>query len=209
MIVTISREYGAAGLAVARGVAERLGYELLADQVPHDVAARLGTSADVVAARATTPATFGERVLGGLDAGTTEFVAPERPDAPSRDFDESIRREVERALTVRADAGDVVFLGRQAGAVLASRTDVVRVFLCGDRAWRIGRLVEAFGLDERVASADLDRIDAARRTFAKERYGLRWGDPHAYDLVADVSRLGIAATVATVVAATRAREAGA
>lgn len=203
MIVTISREYGAAGLAVADGAAAALDYGLLTDDLPRTVAARLGTSADVVAARASQRQSLSERILGGLGAGTTESISPAATPLPG-DFDESMRREIERTIRERAAGGDLVILGRNAGSVLAGRSDLVRVFLTGARPWRIARLVEAFGQTPAQAEDDLERVDAARRAFAKERYKTLWGDPRFYDLVVAVSRFGVTGASEIVVAAVRA-----
>jgi cytidylate kinase len=205
VVVTISREYGAAGLAVADGVARALGFELLTDDVPKTVAARLGTSAAVVDARATTEASFTERLLGRLGAGMPELLSPAAAKLPE-DFDEVLRREIERTIRERAEAGRVVILGRNAGTILRDRSDVVRVFLTAPREWRLARIVESFGITRAEALDDLERIDAKRKAFAKERYGIAWGDAGSYDLALDVSRFGIAAATGLVVAAARAAE---
>ncbi|MBC5801684.1 MAG: cytidylate kinase-like family protein [Candidatus Eremiobacteraeota bacterium] len=205
--MTISREYGAAGLAVADGSARALGYELLTDDLPKTVAARLGTSPEEVASRANAEASLGERILASLDAGTPEAVAAGF-SSPDGDFDESVRREIERTIRERAAIGDVVILGRYANAVLGARGDVLRVFLVATRQWRCARLVETFAWSAQTALAAVDRIDAARKRLAKDRYDLRWGDPHAYDLVADVSRLTVDGAVALVATAVRTLEAG-
>lgn len=205
MIVTISRSYGAAGLAVADGTATALGYELLTDDLPKAVAARLGTSPAVVAERASLGRSLSERIISSLGAGTPETVSPAATPLPG-DFDEAMRREIERTIRDRADVGDVVILGRNAGAVLAGRTDLVCVFLHGAKSWRVARLVAAFGQNPEDAANDIDRVDAARRSFAKERYKMTWGDPRHYDLVVDASRFGVHGTIATIVAAVRAAE---
>lgn len=201
MIVTISREYGAAGLAVADGVAEALAYELLTDDLPRSVAARLGTSTDDVA-RATGAASLAERFLGGLEAGTPEIHSPAAGPAPDA-FDETVRREIERTIRERAAGGDVVILGRNAGSVLGRRPDVLRVFLTGERTWRVARLVEAFGGTVTEAEADVERVDAIRRKFAKDRYKTIWGDARHYDLMLDASRFGVEGAIALIVAAVR------
>ncbi|GAC1398602.1 MAG: hypothetical protein NVS2B8_02980 [Vulcanimicrobiaceae bacterium] len=205
MIVTISRAYGAAGLVVADGTATALGYDLLTDDLPKTVAARLGTSPAEVTARASQPQSLSERILGGLGVGTPESVSPAATPLPG-DFDESMRREIERTIRERAAAGNIVILGRNAGSVLAGRTDLVRVFLTGSRAWRIARLVEAFGQTPGEAEADIERVDAARRAFAKSRYKIVFGDVRYYDLTLDVSRFGVPAAIELVVAAVRVAE---
>lgn len=206
MIVTISRAYGAAGLAVADGTAAALGYDLLTDDLPIAVAARLGTSVGEVAARASALQSLPERILGGLGAGTPESVSPAATRLPG-DFDETMRREIEHTIRERAAASNLVILGRNAGTVLAGRSDLVRVFLTAARAWRIARLCEAFGTTAAQAEVDIDRVDAARRTFAKERYKTAWGDARFYDLIIDVSRFGIAGSIDLVATAARAADA--
>ena len=203
--MTISREYGAGGAAVADGVAVALGYELLDDEsLPRAVAARLGISPGAVAAR-TTKATLGERILERLGAGMLEAPSPATPRLPG-DFDEDVRREIERTIRERAAAGRVVILGRNAGLVLGAGRAILRVFLIAERSWRIERLAEYFGQSREQARADLDRVDGARKKFAKDRYDVRWGDPHLYDLVLDVSRLTIAGTAMLICSAARALE---
>lgn len=204
MIVTISREYGAAGLTVADAAAHALGYELLTDEIPKAVAARLGTSPEEVASRDGDQPSLTERILGSLEAGSPEAIStdPPLPDA----FDESVRREIERTIRERSAAGNIVVLGRVGSAVLAGTTDLLRVFLRADRAWRIERVVENFGRTPAQAADDIDRLDAARRRFAKERYKIAWGEARSYDLVIDVSRFGIAGASGLVVAAVRTLE---
>jgi cytidylate kinase len=206
VIVTISRAYGAAGLAVADGVADALGYALLADDLPKAVGERVGISAEAVSAIASADRSLPERLLAGLETGTAEVVSGAAPVLPT-DFEESVRVEIERTIRDRATGGDVVILGRNAGAVLGARPDALRVYLTAGRAWRTARLVASFGQTPAQAAADMDRIDAARRRIAKERYDIRLGDARYYDLLLDVSRFGIEGTVALVVAAVRAAEA--
>lgn len=202
MIVTISREYGAGGLAVANGVAHALEYELLTDDLPKSVAARLGTSPQEVTERASGEQSLPERLLAGLGEGTVEVVSPTAPRLPD-EFDEAIRREIEHTIRERAARGDVVILGRNAGAVLGPRPDLVRVFLTAEREWRIVRLVASFGGTPASAAADIDRVDAARRKFARERYKIAWGDPRSYDLAVDVSRFGVEGAIDVILTAVR------
>ena len=203
MIVTISREYGSGGLAIAQGLAEALGYGVLADDLPKTVAARMGTSADA-ALQATTQPSLSERILGSLGAGTAELQTPDAP-RPG-EFDASLRSEIERTLRERAAAGNVVILGRSAGHVLAGTPGLLRVFLCGDREWRIGRVMAAFEKTREVAIAEIERVDSARRKATKERHKAIWGDARFYDLTIDASRFDIDGSVAILIAAVRVAE---
>jgi cytidylate kinase len=202
MIVTVSREYGAGGLAVAEGVAAALGYELLTDQIPETVAAKLGTSSEDVDARAESLPPLPERILTELSAGTAEVIDPEEPRLPD-EFDESVRREIERTIRERAARGDVVILGRVANAVLAGNPGLLRSFVYAEREWRIRHVMEAFGFDRARAKGEVERIDVQRRTFAADRYGIVWGDRRYYDVIVDASRLGVDGSVGAIVAAAR------
>ncbi len=204
MIVTISREYGSGGLAVAEGLAEKLGYGIVADDLQHAVAAKMGTSADA-AARATTEPSLPERILGSLGAGTAELQTPSSPRLPG-EFDASLRREMEREIRERAANGDVVILGRSATHLLAGTPGLVRVFLTAARDWRVARVMEAFGQSREAASADIERVDAARKKYTKERHKANWGDARCYDVCVDASRFDIEGTIAIIYAAVRAAE---
>ena len=173
---------------------------MFSDQIPAEVAARLGTSSDDVDARGESEAPLAERILVDMGAGSPQTVGPDA--APLLDpFDEAVRREIERAIRERAARGDVVILGRVGNAVLAGSPGLARAFVYAAREWRLGRLMTAFGFDLAKANAEIDRIDVERRKFAGDRYKIVWGDRRYYDVIVDSSRLGIDGAVATIVAA--------
>ena len=203
VIVTVSREYGAGGLAVADGVARALGYELMTDDLPAIVAARLGPSTEEIAARVDSDPSISERMLSDLGAATPEDVSSSAPRAGA-DFDEDVRREIEAAIRARARVGDVVILGRLGNAVLVGFPNLLRVFLTASRPWRIAHLIETFHFTVEQAAREVERMDAARRKAAKERYQFAWSDPRHYDLVVDTSRFGVDGSVELIVAAARA-----
>jgi cytidylate kinase len=200
MIVTISREYGALSLAVSRRVAERLGYRLVDEQLPVVAAWRLGTSADVVETVSERPRRYGERVLDQLGGGVPEAAQP--PDTD--DFPVETRHAIEAAVREEAAAGDAVIVGRAAGAILAGRRDVVRVYLYAPLAWRAARVAQSLAIDEAAARAEIARIDEARRIYAREGYRITSGEAKNYDLVIDTSRFGVDGAADIVVAAVRA-----
>jgi CMP/dCMP kinase len=206
MVVTISREYGAGGLAIADCVAAALGYEMLAQQIPAAVAASLGTSSEEVDAVAGSPPPLGERFLTGMREGTADNVGPIAP-VWTGDFDESVRRELERTMRERAARGNVVVLGLVGNAVLAGTPGLVRAFVYADRAWRIEHIAQTFGFSRAQATAEVDRLDVQRRRFSQERYKVAWGDRRFYDVIVDSSRLGIDGAAETIVCAVRACEA--
>jgi hypothetical protein len=203
MIVAISRAYGANGKAVGAAVATELGYRLVDEELPRLAALRLGTSTDVVRGIEDRGPGVGERIALAL--------APAHPETgnvavlPLGDpLVAEYRREVDRLVHESAAAGDVVIVGRFAGAILGARADLVRVFVRAELAWRIAAVRAALGCDETRARGEIARVDAARRSFARAAYNLAWGDAASYDAIVDTSRFGVAGTAAVIAAAVRA-----
>ncbi|MHB8178648.1 MAG: cytidylate kinase-like family protein [Vulcanimicrobiaceae bacterium] len=200
MIVTISNSYGSGAVAIAHELAVRTGYEVVDRQLPVVVAKRLHVLPEEVEA-AEAGKTVGERVLAGLELATPELTLSE----PEVRFDEACLREVQEAVRAYAAKGDVIFLGRAAFAILGRRRDVLRTFLHAPRDWRIHHVAEDLRVDERVAAAEVDRIDTARRAHVRDWYGLDWGDPKQYDLCIDTAGFGMDAVVELLVQAVRSR----
>jgi len=198
MIITVSREYGAAGRAVTRGLAERLGYRLLDEDLPVVVAARLGTSPEAVESMEHHRTGFGHRLLRSLSVAMPEAFEP-APDV--EDLADVTQREIETIIREAAAEGNAIVVGRLGNFVLRDRPDVLRVFLVAPLPWRAAQIAEALGIEEPAARTEIARVDGGRRSYARERYDFDWGDPHHYDLVVDVSRFGVEGTIALIDAA--------
>ena len=74
MIITISNEYGSGALAVAKRVADALGYEYVDQQLPVVVAKRLHVTPEAVEAKEDTGRSLGERLLSELERATPELA---------------------------------------------------------------------------------------------------------------------------------------
>lgn len=195
MIVTIARQYGSAALSVGRIVAEQLGAALVHDELPTVVATRLGITREAAEAVGARPPHFAERILRGLAAGTPEAIH----DSPPEEIDAAYVREIERAVRERAALGPCVILGRAAGRVLRGRPDLVTVFLHAPLPWRVARVIDSLGCNERVARSEIARVEAARAQYTRERYGVDWRDAAGYTLALDVAACGIEASARLIV----------
>jgi cytidylate kinase len=201
VLITVSNRYGSGAVGVAQQVAQRLGYEYVDEQLPVVVAKRLRTSPQAIEAAEDLGQTMSERMLRGLELGTPEVGGEQ--EGPS--FDEECLREVQEAVREYAAHGNAVIVGRGAHAILGRRQDVLRVFLYAPRDWRIHHIMDGHGVDERTATAEVDRIDRARGHYIKAYYGLNWDDPTNYDLCLDTSTFGPDRCVDIVVRAVEAR----
>lgn len=200
-IVTISSEYGAGGVTIATRAANALGYELVDEQLPVVVAKRLQISEQDAEAAEDTRRSVGERMLSSLERATPELAAP----SLAAGFDERYLAEVRNAVLEYAGHARVVIVGRGAGAILGRRTDVLRVFLHAPRAWRIEETARAHGVDEKAATAELERVDAARRAHMRDVFGVDFGAVRTYDVCIDTAQFGLEGSAALIVAAASAQ----
>jgi cytidylate kinase len=206
VIVTISREYGAAG--ARRGRRDRPGAGLPTcspTTCPPRSRARLGTSQGGRLPPGPAPRLPSPSECSAVfEAGSPESIARSCRPRPIDPFDEDVRRELERSVREAAAAlGDVVILGRMASVVLAGSPGMIRVFLTAPAglAHRAASARRSASPPQR-ANAEIDRVDARRRNYARARFGVVWGSPDGYDLVVDTSRFGIEGAVSLIVAAT-------
>jgi cytidylate kinase len=201
VVVTISNEYGSGALAIAKHVADRLGYEYVDQQLPVVVAKRLRVTPETVEANEDAERTLGERLLTGLERATPELAQA----SAAEPFDEELLHAVQDAVREYAARGNVVIVGRGASAILGTRDDVVRVFMHAPRSWRIAQIAQATGVRREIAEAEVDRVDRARSAYMRDWYGKTFGDAREYDLCIDVSRQDPAQSAELILCAVRAR----
>lgn len=200
MVVTISNRYGCGAIAIAHLVADRLKYEYVDDQLPVVVAKRLMTSPAAVESAENAGRTVSERMLLALESGT-----PELRGLPRESFDEECLREVQEAVRDYASHGNALIVGRGANAILGRRPDVLRVFMHAPKDWRIHHIMQGHRVDEKVAAAEVERIDRARTEYMRVYYGLAWTDPANYDLCLDTSAFDAQGSAGIIVRAVEAR----
>ena len=201
VVVTISNQYGCGALAIAKRAADELGYEYVDRQLPVVVAKRLSIDPREVEAEEDAQRTLGERWLESLELATPEVASQ------AEDFGDELFRAVQDAVREYASGGNVVIVGRGAGALLGARPDVLRVFMYAPAQWRIDHVGQGLQVDAKTAQAEVERIDRARGSYMRSRYGLTFGDPSNYDLCIDTARFGETQSAALIVEAVRARTA--
>jgi cytidylate kinase len=182
--VTVSREYGSGGAAIAAKLAAQLGCRLL-DRALIDRIAREARVDPGTAAR------FDEHVdrwverlgrafrFGGIDA------------VAEVDRDGLLDGERAAALAARvieeaADIGDCVIVGRGAQCVLRARPDVFHVFVYASLPDRVRRLRLRLG-DAADVEAVIDTMDRERAAYVRQHFGASWLDPRLYELMVNAA----------------------
>lgn len=201
MVVTVSNQYGAGALAVAKRAADLLGYEYVDRELPVVVAKRLSISPEEVDANEDTGRTLGERLLTGLERTTPELAAL----SDAEPFDEELLKAVQQAVRDYARRDRVVIVGRGGALILGRNDNVLRAFMHAPREWRIAHVAAAYRLDAKAAQVEVELIDRMRAAYLHDWYGAEFGDPGNYDICIDTSRFDEHAAAALIASAVRIR----
>lgn len=190
MIITVSRQYAAGGSAVAKLVADALGWTLVDNVFVDAVAARAGLPREEVAEREERVPGFIERLAAALARSSPELVGLTEPDAA---IPPELRlvRITESVVSDLAARGRVVMVGRATPAVLARELDAIHVKLVAPLEARVRRAIERLGLDPREAGKRALEVDAQRQRYHREYYDRDWNDPANYHMVLNTTALGL------------------
>ena len=193
-VVTVSREYGSGGAAIAAKLAALVGFQLLdraliermanAARVDPGTAARLDEHVDPWLAR------LGRSLwYGGIDA-VAEVDREGVVDA------ERMAVLAARVIEEAAVIGDCVVVGRGAQCVLRGRTDAFHVFVYASIPDRVARLRRRLGEQADFAQV-IDATDRDRAAYVRRHFGQSWLDPRLYDLMVNAA-IGEDAAAATI-----------
>lgn len=84
-----------------------------------------------------------------------------------------------------------IILGRCASDILKDKLNVLNIFICADKEFRIHRIEESDHLSYEEAKALVERTDAERAEYYHEHTGKTWGDVNDYHMILDTSELGV------------------
>jgi cytidylate kinase len=210
-VVCISRSLGAGGEAVGRGVAERLGFRYIDDEVISLASSKAGIDPAVVA-KAEEHTTLLSRLMDALAATPMEVErllplseksAYYSPQArPSETFpEEELRRFIQVAIAEIAQRGKAVIVAHGASIALAGRKDVLRALVTASVATRRGRLWPAKMLNEQEAARAVAESDLARARYLKRFFDVSEEGPTLYDLVINTDAVSIEQAVGAIVGA--------
>jgi cytidylate kinase len=187
-VVTVAREYGSGGAAIAQRIAEHLEWRLLDKNLIEAVARR--AQVDIATARRYDESvdSWWHRInrAGFWSAGVAAGVRP----ADLQFFDaETMAAVAQEIIEGAASKGNCVIVGRGAQCVLQSWPEALHIFIYGPWPERIARVRERLGTDCDVAKS-LGAADRLRAAFVRRYFGRDWKDPHLYQMMIS-SQIGI------------------
>ena len=180
MIITIGRQHGSNGHAVAETLAKRLNIPCYSKEIVDRTARDSNFSSEVIRS-------YDEKRVSPFVAPSTHFFG----------MDEGFRLNMQiasaqfDAIRSLANEGNAVFVGRCADYVLRGREDLVRVFLLADMPYRIKTVMERKNLTRDQAKKLIKEVDKDRASYYRYYTDQIWGASDCYDLCLNVGRIGI------------------
>ncbi len=192
-VITVSRQIGSGGLAIAARVAEALGYRLYDRQLLIDAAEYIGVRPETV-----------ERVdeqHHGVVYSTLSTLA-NLTSGPTM-TEEGFQVVVSDLIREIARMGNAVIVGRASQCILRGYAPTFHVHVVAPFITRVERVAERNGIGLKEASAVVQESDQDRRAYNLSVGHCDWNDPQLYDLVVNTDQLSIDAAAELVLTAVR------
>jgi len=194
-VITIEREYGSGGAAIAAQVAERLGWKLWDQALTNEIARVMQCDCRVVEERCETRDPLFYRLSRAFMRGSFEGSL-NAPRLKMADAD-CIREVTEKVVRRIADQGHCVIVGRGSAYYLQGKRDIFHLFIYGSIEDKIKRLC-AQGKNQHEAAELVESVDRDRAAFIKQYFGVEWPGRQRFDLMIN-SSIGEQAVVETIV----------
>jgi cytidylate kinase len=183
-IITIDREYGSGGGAIAEQVAQRLGWKLWDQRLTDEIARRMDCERRAVEEREESRDPVAYRLFKAFLRGSFEGTVNTQRIKPL-DAD-CIREAAEKIVRELAETGDCVIVGRGAAYYLGDRHDAFHVFIYGLFEDKVRR-VHGTGKTEGEASRLVEEVDVDRSSFIRKYFHVEWPERQRFHLMINSS----------------------
>ena len=181
IIITIGREYGSGGHAIAKKVADAMGVACYDKKKLVEGTAKISG--------------MNRSYVKKLDEKPAGFPFSGRIGAFEDSPESNVARKTFEYIRQIADSGEsCVIVGRCADSVLRGNPNALRIFIVGDAEQKNQRLANIQQISLEEAEEERRETDRFRRAYHNFYSDTKWGDSRAYDLIVNSSRLGIQGT---------------
>ena len=188
-VITISRQYGAGGRTIARGLSARFDIPWYDKDFVAETAAKSGYSEEDIRQE-------GEQ----LSAGGRFLNSVLNTSAAYSSSHDGIFL-AQKQVIMDLSAAPCIIVGRCADYILRDRDDCLNVFIHAPKDRRAERIVKLYGESDVAPLKRLDDKDARRRVNYRHFTGQEWGVAQNYHLALDSGMLGIEGCVDLIAAA--------
>jgi CMP/dCMP kinase len=192
--ITVEREYGAGGGAIAKKLAERLGWRLWDDALACEIArlAKVDQAAVERLDERCDPLFY--RLMKVFMRGSMEQSVSVHGMGH---FDaDSMVEFMQRVISGAASEGNSVIVGRGAPFLLRGRPDTFHMFVYAPLEEKVRRLRET-GKSEAEAREEIASVDRQRVIFVRRYFDMEWPTRELYHLMIN-SKVGDEIVIGTV-----------
>lgn len=211
-VITISRQFGTAGVPIARELAKRFDAEFLDREIVAAVAERSGIpEAEAEGYDERLPSLW-QRVASALATSAPEVAMPPLPAdvVPASAMHERLAAITRAVIEEAATRGNAIIVGRGGVFIIGRRPDTLHVQLHASLEARVRYLlmrIEEVPVDTRPDEDSLRQlcrsIDSARQGYVRRLFDADWLHVSHYDLSIDSGRLGVEQTADIIESAAR------
>lgn len=177
--ITVEREYGACGSAIAQALADKLGWQIWDSQFTQEIAKRLKCKVEAVEQREERLDPTFYRLAKIFMRGSYEeshIGTLELLDA------DHLAELSERIITGIAEKGNAVLVGRGSPWFLRSRSDTFSVFIYAPFEDKVRQVMKR-GKTKSEAEHLVETVDQDRAAFVKKYFNKNWPHREIYNLM--------------------------
>lgn len=188
-VITISRQFGAGGKTLGRMISEKLGYNLVDNELIQMVAAQAKVSSNWVES---VEKEAGGKFLNFISGLVPKSLVDGVLDEKRGYIDEEIYVDLLHDIINRlANEGNVIIIGRGGQYILQDREDTFHLLLIGDKADRVKFMETHYDLSQKQATQVVE-MDDKRRSNLYRKFGKKdYEKPDHYHLVINMSRVSL------------------
>ncbi len=178
-IISVGREYGSGGHAIATILAEKFGVPMYDRNMLDQMAERNGIDAEDLHKHEEMKRQGLVRTVRGHSSSVQDSIAQ---------LQFNFIRE-------KADSGEsFVVVGRCAENVLRNNPALVSIFVRGEEDAKVERISRLYKLNKLEAKAKMFRHDKKRKAYHNYYSKMKWGDSRGYDICINSSLMGVEET---------------
>ena len=171
LVITIGREYGSGGRFIGELVASGLNINFYDKNLIEELSYETGYTKDFIE----------KNEQSSIDEHSNGFTT---------NSDDLFIKESELIKNIAKNESCVI-VGRCGNAVLKDNKDCIHVFIYSDEKGKVDRAVKYYGLKEKTALKEINKINRQRAKHYKTYTDMTWNDPKNYDLCINSDVLGV------------------
>lgn len=183
-IITIARQFGSGGREIGEALSKELGIKCYDKELISIAAKESGIDPDVFN---NVDEKAANSLLYSLSMGIYSFSSSYTSgQLPVNDRLYLLQHKIIKQLAGEAPC---IFVGRCADYVLRDRKDIVRLYICANKDYRVKRAIDTKGVKESKAEHIVDKTDKSRANYYNFYSGKKWGLTENYDLCINRTKL--------------------